>query len=343
VKFSGGRGASSVGLLLLAIMPAKAQDSAALLERLRQSATVTSLDLPDASPWHLKIEVQKFDGNGKPTEQGTVEEWWASPNLYRVVYTTPSSTATELRNAEGDFRSAENGDGQLELLRQQVVHPLPPEQEMNAGKLEQQTESFGKAKLDCVMVGEEIRGVAHFPYGLFPMYCMEPGAPTLRLTYNFGSVVVVRNKMGTFRGKQVPMEAGVNMNGKVVASEKITMLQAVALTASDFVPSDDLKAVGDNPARVGSGVMAGSKIYGLAPIYPATAKQNHVSGTVVMHALIGRDGRIHQLNLLSYPDGDLAMSALAAVRSWTYKPYMLNSEPTEVDTTITVNYNFGPY
>jgi periplasmic protein TonB len=61
-----------------------------------------------------------------------------------------------------------------------------------------------------------------------------------------------------------------------------------------------------------------------------------------MRAMIGRDGLIHRLKLVSYPDGDLAISALAAVRLWAYKPYMLNGETTEVDTTITVHYNFGP-
>jgi len=37
----------------------------------------------------------------------------------------------------------------------------------------------------------------------------------------------------------------------------------------------------------------------------------------------------------------LRASALDAVRSWRYKPYLLNGEPTEVDTTVTVNFNFG--
>jgi protein TonB len=59
-----------------------------------------------------------------------------------------------------------------------------------------------------------------------------------------------------------------------------------------------------------------------------------------MHAIIGRDGRVHKLTLISYGDGELAMASLYAVRQWTYKPYILNGEPTEVDTTITVNYNY---
>lgn len=60
-----------------------------------------------------------------------------------------------------------------------------------------------------------------------------------------------------------------------------------------------------------------------------------------MHAIIGRDGHIRSLRLISAADPSLAVSAIAAVRRWTYQPYVLNGTPTEVDTTITVNFTFG--
>jgi Gram-negative bacterial TonB protein C-terminal len=345
VKFFSGRAMflAVLILFLVGILQSRAQDSAALAEQLKKSAELTSLDLQDSKPWHLKLEVQKLDESGKPGELGTVEEWWASPTLYRVVYTTPSQTTTELRNADGLFRSAGGGTdyAQLELMRQQVVHPMPSEQEMKTGKLEQKTESLGTMKLDCVMVGEEIRGVAHPPLGLFPMYCMEPGDPTLRVTFNFGGLVVARNKMGKFMNKIVPIEAAASLKGKTMADAKVVALQMVALTAADFKAKDDLKQVSDHPAKVASGVIAGSKIGGAEPVYPVSAKQHRLSGSVVMHALIGWDGRVRQLNLVSYTEGDFAISALAAVRTWTYKPYILNGNPTDVDTTITANYYFG--
>ena len=67
-----------------------------------------------------------------------------------------------------------------------------------------------------------------------------------------------------------------------------------------------------------------------------------MSGAVVLRALIGRDGRIQSLEIASTPDADLGLSALAAVQLWTYQPYLHNGEPIEVDTTITVHYDFGP-
>ena len=320
------------------------QGQASLAERLRQGAELTSLDLEGSKPWHLKLEVQTFDKDGKPAENGTVEEWWASPTLNRVVYTSPAGTATEIHNGDGYFRTAgAAGGGYLfDLMRRQMVHPIPPDFESTEIKLEERTESFGKVKLDCVMLAQEIRGVAYAPYGLFPMYCLEHDGNSLRLTYDFGSLMVTRNKMGKFGAKMVPLETSANGGGKMLVTAKTVALQTLPLTAADFVSGDDLKKVGDGPAKVASGVIAGSKIGGPVPIYPESAKQKHISGTVVMRAMIGRDGRIHRLTLMSYPDGDLAISALNAVRQWAYKPYILNGEPTEVDTTITVNYNFGP-
>jgi hypothetical protein len=328
----------------LVVKEMRGQGAAGLADRLRQAAELTSLDAEGSKPWHLKLEVQTFDKDGKAAENGTVEEWWASAALNRVVYTSPSGTTTEIHNGDGYFRTAGSPGGEylFDLMRQQVVHPMPADYESKATKLEARTESFGKVKLDCVMLGQEIRGMAYAPFGLFPMYCLEHDGASLRLTYEFGSLIVTRNKVGKFGEKAVPVEMSANGGEKLLVTAKTVALQTTPLTAADFVPGDDLKKVGDGPAKVASGVIAGSKIGGPNPIFPVTAKERHISGTVVMRAIIGRDGRIHRLTLISYPDGDLAISALNAVRQWTYKPYLLFGEPTEVDTTITVNYAFGP-
>ena len=86
--------------------------------------------------------------------------------------------------------------------------------------------------------------------------------------------------------------------------------------------------------------MAGSIIEKTTPSYPAIAKAAHVSGAVVLHAIIGKNGAIQNLTVISGPEM-LRASAVEAVQHWRYKPYLLNGEPTEVDTTVTVNFNFG--
>jgi len=94
------------------------------------------------------------------------------------------------------------------------------------------------------------------------------------------------------------------------------------------------------PARVSGGVMAGSVISKTTPVYPPIAKAAHVSGAVVLHAIISKTGTIQNLTVISGPQM-LQSAALEAVKTWRYKPYLLNNEPTEVDTTVTVNFSFG--
>jgi protein TonB len=61
---------------------------------------------------------------------------------------------------------------------------------------------------------------------------------------------------------------------------------------------------------------------------------------VVLHAIIGKNGTIQNLTVISGP-AMLQSAALDAVKQWRYKPYVLNGDPTEVDTTVTVNFNLG--
>ena len=92
--------------------------------------------------------------------------------------------------------------------------------------------------------------------------------------------------------------------------------------------------------RVSGGVIAGLKISGAAPVYPPDAKAQGIAGAVVMHAIIDRDGHVENLTVVA-GNALLADAALDAVKTWIYKPYLLNGQPTEVDTTITVNFNLG--
>ena len=93
------------------------------------------------------------------------------------------------------------------------------------------------------------------------------------------------------------------------------------------------------PVRVSSAVMAGQIIKRVDPIYPPVAKASQVQGTVVLSAIIGKDGSVEKLIVVSGPPM-LIRSAIDAVSQWQYKPFLLNGQPIEVATTINVNYTF---
>ena len=92
--------------------------------------------------------------------------------------------------------------------------------------------------------------------------------------------------------------------------------------------------------RVSSGVTAGLLLKRVEPTYPALAKTARVQGVVVLHAIISKTGTIEGLTLMSGP-AMLAPAAIDAVKQWRYKPYLLNGDPIELDTTVEVHFNLG--
>ncbi|MGA7109003.1 MAG: energy transducer TonB [Terracidiphilus sp.] len=92
---------------------------------------------------------------------------------------------------------------------------------------------------------------------------------------------------------------------------------------------------GKGPVRVSSMVVAGLLLNKSVPAYPAIAKAAGVEGTVVLQATISKTGTIENLRVVSGP-AMLQQAALDAVRSWKYRPYLLNDAPVEVETTVNV-------
>jgi protein TonB len=94
--------------------------------------------------------------------------------------------------------------------------------------------------------------------------------------------------------------------------------------------------------RVSASVTQGLLLSKVQPEYPQMAKVARVQGLVVMHAVIGTDGNIQTLDVIDSPSPLLNQAALDAVKQWKYKPYLLNGNPVEVDTQITVNFSLVP-
>lgn len=113
-------------------------------------------------------------------------------------------------------------------------------------------------------------------------------------------------------------------------------------------PADPVRRTQEKPAssaparpmRVSAGVQAAKLIRQVNPIYPPLAKQARIAGTVRLTAIIGRDGAIRNLEVVSgHPL--LRSVALEAVSQWLYQPTLLNEEPVEVITQIDVNFTLS--
>jgi protein TonB len=105
-------------------------------------------------------------------------------------------------------------------------------------------------------------------------------------------------------------------------------------------PVTVVKPKNTEPLRVGGNVIAANLIKKITPAYPPLAKQARIQGTVRFNAVIGKDGAIQNLTLVSgHPL--LVPSATEAVKQWIYKPTLLNGEPVDVITQIDVNFTLS--
>jgi len=84
----------------------------------------------------------------------------------------------------------------------------------------------------------------------------------------------------------------------------------------------------------------GDLIHKVLPTYPPLARSARIQGQVVLQAVISKQGVIENLRMVAgHPM--LVPAAIEAVRQWRYRPYILNNEPVEVETQVTVNFSLG--
>ena len=135
------------------------------------------------------------------------------------------------------------------------------------------------------------------------------------------------------------------MGGKNKLDADLESSAEVQAEDAAFTPAPDAKE--DIPVMItgksrinNAPIVLPTLIQKVEPDYPLFAKSQHITGVVVIKAVIGKDGRIKNAEVVSSPHPILSLAALAAVRQWLYKPCMLNGEPVELDTQI--NLAFRP-
>jgi TonB family protein len=152
---------------------------------------------------------------------------------------------------------------------------------------------------------------------------------------------VVKRGFETYRAPQLTLEPGRDL------SQNSTLEIAAVVEEVDVVPEGTVKPLpesekGAKPSRLrlGGEVQASKLVNKVMPVYPASAKTAGVQGTVILHAVIGMDGRPLSLRVMNnHIDPELARAAIEAVSQWRYRPTLLNGEPIEIDTTIMVNFS----
>ena len=115
------------------------------------------------------------------------------------------------------------------------------------------------------------------------------------------------------------------------------VIGGIVSSSSSMAAVPKLVPVTPQRVRISQGVTRGLLIHRVEPVYPVLAKAARVQGEVLLSAIIDGNGEIQNLQLVSgHPM--LVQAAMAAVKQWRYKPYLLNGQPVEVETTINVSF-----
>ena len=321
------------------------------MKRMQTAETETSIDSASLKPWHMKVSFTMGEQSAHPGEKGTIEEWWGGPTQYRVVYASPTISVTEIHSANEYFRTAGASTTPylLKLVQQQTVHPLPKGGLLGDSELVSVNKKVGNVEIDCVSI-QGAKKISRKPQPFVsPTYCFEKNTTSLLGSYDFGVLVVQRERVGGFQGRQVPTRTTVSLGGVKAISANIETLEARSLTmaevgslaevekAAEIITPVDKRLANEADETATKGAQASQGL----PTYPASAKAAHETGVVLIRVIIGKDGQVRETDLIYAPYKDLGIAALEAVRKWRYKPYLLNDQPTEIDTTVQVNFRIG--
>jgi len=291
---------------------------------LSTAAKVNGLNDPNLQPWHIKASYRTFDLQGKPQDSGTYEEFWISDRKYRRSYTSMNFTQTDVATGSRLFRSGnQNWPDFLEgSVRRELIQPIP-ELNFRNSKLGRKKRSFGPVELLCITLTSE--------------YCFAPDQPALRIDSSTGgSTQTVFNSIVLFQGHFVAKDIRTESEGRPRLVLHVETLEAKSgINDSDFVPPSDAVEIPRDKVTLPQATAQASCVLTVVPIYPVSAKINHVQGTVVVQATIGTNGTVIAARAISGPP-DLREESVNSVRQWKFRPFLILGEPVKVETQLQI-------
>ena len=178
------------------------------------------------------------------------------------------------------------------------------------------------AEFVAVANGAGAYAFAALPPGTFALQIVVPGFDTYETQVTVGTAGTVR------------VDARLAIGG---TKETVTI-------SARGTPRPANTAAAPVRIRVGGNVQTPKPVSTPPPVYPESLQQRGVTGSVVLRARIGKEGQVIKPQVVNFTEVDPALAAIAleTVRSWTYTPALLNGEPVEMLTTITMNFELAP-
>jgi TonB family protein len=332
----------------LVLFPAIAQDSPTAKEPpsamptdpkelMHLAAKSNGLNGDDVQPWHLKVTYKQIGEDGNTTDEGAYEEFWASPTKFKRTYSGKAFEYTEYDTTKGLLFSGDQST-QFRLadeLRREFVDPMQGSRAAESQGLIIKQRDAGAVKLGCLSMKDALGN----PFG--EVWCLDADKPILRIKASPQGVRVGYNRILNFNGRFIAGDLEFVRQGKQYLTAHIESIETIAaLDDATFLPPADAAPLKQKIVTIAGGVAQGFLIKRVQPDYPMLAQERGIMGTVILQAIIGKDGHLRDLRVVSGPP-ELRQAATDAVKKWVYRPYLLNGEVVEVVTTINVAFNLG--
>jgi hypothetical protein len=305
----------------------RAQDPA-LTTRLTKAATVDALDAIDAKPWHALVEAEIFDAKGSSPTHGTIEAWQSGRDR-RTLYIFGSTTMTEIVKGKTIYRTAP--DPQFPkfapFLWTTVLHAGPAMFQVKHIDPQLQQREVDSQMLDCITTKAPAKAISFSG----PAYCLD-AQDHLRALFNFQQTVLL-DAPEEFLSHAVSRRFSITNSDVPTATAKITQLEIYEPSTGQFEPTADMSLFVPT-ARISGGVIAGLMVKKVQPMLPPGLS---AKGNVNLHVIIGPDGRPNKVEVISAPDPAIGAACADAVKQWVYKPYLLNGDPIQVETTVLIS------
>ncbi len=285
----------------------------------------SNLTSEGAKPWHMKVSFTIYKEDGSIEDQGLIEEYWASPDRYKLITTGMDFTQTIFETQDGQFRS-----GKQEFLLAtyhdaiaQMTEPIPSPEAVNRTNFNVLEQVNGTAKLSCV----EPNGSNS---GLLAAYCLSGSPPIARIVVYNGQngFQAMRNRIQPYQDRFVAGDVIFRKQGKTLLTSHLESIEPLAsVDEALFTPSDDAALL------ILSSKTPLEMINKKPHEYPRIARTAHVQGLVLIQAQVGKDGKPVDLKVIAGPEM-LRQACLDAVREWRYRPYLIHGKPVEFITNV---------
>jgi hypothetical protein len=296
---------------------------AAQLESLRKA---TSLDREGMPAWHLRVSFQLYSLEGKPSETGTLEEWWTSPTVHRTVVTAPSIA---------HWPGGTDRDSVLvATLLRLITHPVGDLSRFPGRQVSVGDRTFGQVALTCFNSAYAMPKGSNAPANDSDSFCVLPQTYDLRLVLRANYGVVARSHPGEFFNTRLGLDTMLRYNGLAAISGHVETLET--LDPVKFPASVELDPLSDEQlgGRLTGGVLERESTMGGERGFPIDTSPKRPGGAVMLHLILSKQGKAKSVVVIASSDQTSSDAIVRSIAELRWTPCRLDGQPVERELTF---------